>query len=242
MKKPLIGILTNVLTVEEGIFAGSERLYIPRDYVNSIVRAGGIPLLLPIVADTVCGQIEVVDALILAGGQDVHPRHYGQESSAALGAVCQERDLYEMEAIKYAVTRKKPILGVCRGLQVLNVAFGGSLYQDIPSHFPENAVKHSQKVKKEEGTHRVEIAEGSQLWKMVGKQMLMTNSFHHQAIKELAPGFAINARSEDGLIEGIEYMEAPLIVGVQWHPEMMASQNDDMQQLFTAFVQMVRAQ
>jgi len=237
-KKPLIGILTNLLTVESGVFSGTERIYVNRDYITSILRAGGTPILLPIISDfeAMCQQIESVDAILISGGQDVHPLHYKEEPSRLLEAVCLERDEYEMAVIKHAFQLQKPIFGICRGLQLINVVFGGSLYQDIANDFPMSSFQHTQKSKKDDALHTVDIAQESWLSNVLEKEVLLTNSFHHQAIKNLAPGFRASAWAKDGVIEGIEKIDGPFIAGVQWHPEMMTEKHLDMHQLFCAFV------
>lgn len=241
-ERPLIGILTNLLTVETGIFLGTERIYVNRDYVDSVLRAGATPLMLPIVADqeAILQQIEACDALIFSGGQDVHPHHYNEEPSHLLEAVCYERDLFEMAALRFAIRKKMPVFGICRGLQLINVAFGGTLYQDIAKQTPEGSLAHSQKAKKDEITHTIDLADDSWLERLFKKKSLMTNSFHHQAVKELAPGFRATAWAKDGIIEAIEKEDESFVVAVQWHPEMMTEKHSDMQTLFCAFVEEVK--
>lgn len=229
-KKPIIGILTNIFTIEEGQFAGMERIYVNREYVKTILKAGGIPVMLPIIEDleTICKQIENIDGLLLSGGQDLHPHHYNEEPSPKIGTICLERDRYEIAAVRHASSLNIPIFGVCRGLQLLNVVFGGSLHQDIPGH--------SQKMKREEAFHTIEIVPGTKMHKIFGAEKVKTNSFHHQAVKHLAPGFRATACANDGTIEGIERIEGSFVMGVQWHPEMMVNLHPEMQKLFDAFV------
>lgn len=240
--KPLIGILTNLLAVETGIFSGTERIYVNRDYVDSVLRAGATPLLLPIIADqeAIFQQMSACDALIFSGGQDVHPHHYNEEPSHFLEAVCYERDLYEMAALRFAIQQKMAIFGICRGLQLMNVAFGGTLYQDIAKQIPEGSLAHSQKARKDEITHAVDLADESWLQRIFKKKTLMTNSFHHQAIKDLAPEFRAIAWAKDGIIEAIEKNDDSCVVAVQWHPEMMTEKHSDMHLLFCAFVDEVK--
>jgi len=240
-KKPLIGILANILTVEEGHFAGTERIYVNRDYVASVLRAGGTPILLPIIPDTAAihQQIELLDGLVISGGQDVHPQHYSEAPAPWLETTCLERDLFELAAIRHAHHLHKPIFGICRGLQLMNVAFGGSLFQDIHNDFSKEALPHSQKLKKDEISQKVSLAEDSWLESIYGKNELSINSFHHQAIKDLAPGFQVSARAEDGIIEAIEKIDERFLLGVQWHPEMMTEKHSDMQHLFNSFVEQV---
>ncbi len=237
MKKPVIGILTNIITVEEGTYAGGERIYVNRDYVLQVLSAGGIPLLLPIVHDlkAIRQQIEHIDGLLLSGGQDVHPKYYNSEPSPWLGAVHDERDVFEMEAIKIAIERKIPLLGVCRGQQLINVAFGGTLYQDIPQEIKTSDLLHTQRESRQKATHRVEITPGSRLHAILGSTAIWTNSFHHQSVKECAPGFMVVAHASDGVVEGIEKSGDHFVLGVQWHPEMM-SDEPGTKKLFEAFV------
>ncbi len=236
-KKPVIGILANVLTIDKGPLTGSERVYVNRDYVQAILKVGGIPMLMPIVQEQemIRRQIDSVDALLLSGGQDVVPHHYGEDPSPCLQETCPERDLYELEAVRYAFSLGYPILGICRGLQLLNVAFGGSLYQDIPHSFP-GCLEHMQKEKKEEATHPVTMIKGSKLYPIFDSETVPTNSFHHQSIKKLAPGFRVNAHAADEIIEGIERQDVPFVMGVQWHPEMMVDKHPAMLKLFHHFV------
>lgn len=237
-KKPIIGILTNVYIVEEGSYAGGERLYVNRDYVKNILKAGGIPLLLPIIDDSevIKKQIESIDGLLLSGGQDVNPLLYGQKPSDFLGAVRDDRDFFELQAIRHAFSLNIPLFGICRGLQVMNVAFGGTLHQDIPS---ELGFDHHQKSRREEPHHQIEIYSDSKLYKILGVSYLETNSFHHQCVKDLAVGFSISARSEDGVIEAIEREDRPFVLGIQWHPEMMAEKYA-VERLFSAFIAAAR--
>lgn len=242
---PIIGILTNILTVETGVLSGTERIYVNRDYVTSVLKAGAIPFLLPIIPDLEATkrQIEQIDGLLLSGGQDVCPHLYNEEPSLFLEETSHERDLYELQALRYAYELKKPLFGVCRGLQLINVAFGGTLYQDIPQHYqspqePKEPLTHSQNVAKQEATHTVDLSANSWLSSIYENNTthLHVNSFHHQAIKDLAPGFQVTARSKDGIIEAIEKIDECFIVAVQWHPEMMTEHHEEMHALFCAFV------
>jgi putative glutamine amidotransferase len=226
--KPKIGILTNILTVTDGIYQGGQRIYVNRDYVVRILEAGGIPILLPIIDDqeTILRQIELVDGVLLSGGQDVSPHYYSEEPHPQLGEVNLERDHFELEVIKHAVQLKKPMLGVCRGCQVLNVAFGGSLHQHLD--------EHTQTLSREKGTQLVKIERSSLLYGILEKEEISTNTFHHQAVKKIAPGFVVSARASDGTIEGIESEMHDFVIGVQWHPEMMSDL--EMKKLFKALV------
>lgn len=236
MKKPLVGILTNIITVEEGPYAGGERIYVNRDYIRCVIEAGGIPFLLPIVSDigVIHQQIEWIDALLLSGGQDVSPHHYNEEAKPWLGKVSQERDSFELAAVKHAIKLKKPLFGVCRGAQLLNVALGGSLFQDIEKEH-DTDLKHLQAEHRVEATHPVEIVLHSRLHKIFGQEVVCTNSFHHQSVKELGADLIVSAISSDGVVEAIESTGDHFILGVQWHPEMMVG-NPLMGKLFSAFI------
>lgn len=241
-KSPIIGISANLLTIESGAFQGRERAAVGYDYVQAVKLAGGIPLILPIVEETqaVQSQVALIDGLLLSGGYDVSPLNYGEEPQRYLEETRPERDAYELALINVAYASQKPILGICRGLQLLNVAFGGTLYQDIPHAF-STSLQHSQKAKPEEATHTVELVEGSLLQQIMKTSTLLTNSYHHQAIKELAPGFQVNARAKDHVIEGIEKIGDLFILAVQWHPELMILKYTQMQRLFQGLVEAARS-
>ena len=238
---PIIGISTNLLTVESGILTGSERLYVNRDYVTSLIKAGAAPMMLPIVPELsqIHRLIDCVDGLLLSGGQDVHPHHYGEDPEQFLEQVLLERDLFEIEALKYAFSQKKPIFGICRGLQLINVAFGGTLYQDIAKQHSGKVIQHLQKAKKDESSHMVDLIKGSWFGDLFSDETLFTNSFHHQAIKKIATNFEVSAKARDGIIEAIEHTGDEFVFAVQWHPEMMTENNSQMQKMFSAFVQEV---
>lgn len=237
MKKTLIGIVGNLLIDQGGMFPGYERAYVNNDYVQSVKKAGGTPVILPIISDyeTVKNQIEAMDSIIISGGFDVNPLIYGEEPSQKQGFLCPERDEYDLMVIKAAMELNKPILGICRGVQILNAALGGTLYQDL-SQIEGCYIKHVQESKPDTAGHSVEIVKGTKLYSILGEKII-TNSFHHQAIKDLAPGFKVAARSKDGVIEAIEKDEG-FVIGIQWHPEMMAGKDNKlMLNIFKTFVE-----
>jgi putative glutamine amidotransferase len=238
-KKPVIGILANLFTMEAGLFPGQERAYVNHEYVTSIVKAHAVPILLPIIenSESIRKQVELVDGILLSGGYDVHPLFYGEEPHHRLEYVYPERDYYELQVVKIAEKLNKPILGICRGLQLLNVAFGGSLYQDLSQHEPASDIQHTQKAKMHVPSHTVDLVPHTKLQQIFDLPSIVTNSFHHQAVKKIAPGFIVNARAKDGIIEGIEKNHSSsFIVGVQWHPEMMTDKHPSMLKIFTAFI------
>ena len=223
-------------------FLGYERASLNHNYIDSIVKAGGIPIMLPVVHDKrlIKDQIDLIDGLMLPGGCDVHPLLYGEEPHPDLGFVNPERDRFELDSISIAYEQQKPIFGICRGVQIINVAFGGTLYQDLGQLNVENKVKHSQKAKLHTAFHTVEITPSTQLYDVFRKTKIETNSFHHQAIKKLADGFIVSAIAKDGVIEGIEKTDYPFLVGVQWHPERMVDHDPSMLELFSMFVNKAR--
>ncbi|WP_234125017.1 gamma-glutamyl-gamma-aminobutyrate hydrolase family protein [Clostridium hydrogenum] len=225
MKKALIGIVGNLLIDQGGMFPGYERAYVNNDYIQSVEKAGGTPVMLPVISDyeKVKNQIEAVDSIIISGGFDVNPLIYDDEPSQKQGFLCPERDEYDLMVIKAAMELNKPILGICRGIQILNAALGGTLYQDL-SQIEGCYIKHVQESRPEVAGHSVEIVKGTKLYDILGEKII-TNSFHHQAIKDLAPGFKVAARSKDGVIEAIEKEEG-FVIGIQWHPEMMARKDN----------------
>ncbi|MGB9780323.1 gamma-glutamyl-gamma-aminobutyrate hydrolase family protein [Caldanaerobacter sp.] len=236
--KPKIGIVGNITYETEGVTIGEEKIFVMRAYVDSIIKAGGIPLVMPLTLDfdVLKEQVESVDGIVITGGQDINPLIYNEEPIEKQGGITPDRDWYDIEVIKYAFHLKKPLLGICRGIQAINVALGGNLYQDL-SQIPTHYIKHSQKAKPDHPTHSIDIAEGSRLYYIFGKNTVV-NSFHHQAVKRVAKGFKAVAWSKDGVVEAIEAEDEDYFaIGVQWHPELMASKgNENMLKLFKEFI------
>lgn len=234
--KPVIGILSEVMIEKEGKFLGEEKDYVTVNYVKSIANAGGIPVILPVVDDEfTVAQLGSVDGLLISGGFDVNPLIYGEEPHKDIGFVRPDRDMHDICAIRTAYKMGKPILGICKGIQILNVAFHGTLYQDI-SEIKGSYIAHSQNAKPEIPTHTVEIKRGSILHKLIGNTAYV-NSFHHESVKDVAEGFDITAMSKDGVIEAIEKTGSRFVVGVQWHPEMMSHVDEDSMKIFKAFIE-----
>ncbi|MBG9988742.1 gamma-glutamyl-gamma-aminobutyrate hydrolase family protein [Aerococcaceae bacterium DSM 111176] len=213
--------------------------YSPRHYTLAVERAGGIPVLLPLTETNQAeAYIKMVDGLLLTGGQDISPHLYGEEPRAVIGEVSPQRDSAEIALIEAAIKHNKPILGVCRGMQLLNVHFGGTLYQDL-SENPDVTVQHVQKSLPTISTHSIETKENSRLYKAFGKNTLI-NSFHHQAIRDLGKNLTVTAYSKDKLIEGFE-SEEHNIVAVQWHPEITFDSNQDSLNLFNDLIKRASA-
>lgn len=233
MKKPIIGITGAYLKHSQHM----EGVYIHQDYHKSVVANGGIPIILPFTdPETAIEMLQLCDGIILSGGEDVDPQFYGQDPHLHLGPTIPERDLVEIEIVRYAVKNNLPLLAICRGIQILNVALGGTLIQDIPSQVPE-PIQHSQKVERGRDTHWVTISKDSKLHQIFGSDRVRVNSLHHQALDIISNDLRVVAQSSDGIVEAVEYIHpSNFTVGVQWHPESMASTNKLMNQLFSEFV------
>lgn len=226
MKKPVIGITCSIEEKEDRnrkyplIYPFD---YIKRQYYLAIEKAGGVPILLPNLKDLslIDYILKVVDGLLISGGYDVHPQNYGEEIRRSNVKITPDRDSFELTLVKKARDGGIPILGICRGHQLINVAFGGTLYQDISlrKEFTlEHKIKQSSRFKKR---HQVIIKEGSKLFSILRKKEIEVNTSHHQLIKKIAPGFAASALSkEDGVIEAMESLEDNYLLSVQWHPEV----------------------
>lgn len=232
--RPIIGITGNYDAGKCTLLEG---------YYRSVLEAGGTPLIIPPSDDTdaMVSLLERVDALILSGGGDINPLYLGEEPLRELGGINPARDWHELMLVRLAANRQIPILGICRGIQVMTAAFGGKLYQDI---YKEAAatLKHSQETDRHVATHTIHITSSSLLQRIFETEALPVNTFHHQAVKEAAPGFTVSALSPDGLIEAVESTEHKSMIGVQWHPECMILGGDrSMMPLFEWLVDEARS-
>ena len=200
-------------------------------YINTVEKAGGEPVLLPLVEtqDEAKAELEKVDCLIMTGGEDVDPSYYGEEPDPNLEDVNKERDVSDMAFLQEAIDEDMPTLCTCRGMQVLNVLSGGSLIQDIPTseQFKEQTIVHRDPEEVDFTYHDLTIEEDSLLAKIVGDTTLNANSWHHQGVKEVGDNLKVTATSEDGMIEGLERTDCSYIVGVQFHPEWHVEEGDD---------------
>ena len=201
----------------------AERQGVNSAYLRSVADAGAIPIILPpaIGAAQATGALEGIDALLLTGGEDVDPSWYGASPSPALGDVDGERDLFELALFATARQRGLPILGICRGIQLINVALGGTLWQDLPGERPSK-VGHDRRDARSARTHDVSLEAGSRAATVLGRTALSVNSFHHQGIRDLAAPLRATGWAGDGLIEAVEGAAGePWLLAVQWHPEEM---------------------
>lgn len=192
-------------------------------YADAVLRAGGLPLVLPYSDDrqVIDCWLDRISGLVITGGAfDIAPEHYGESAREGLGPVKATRTGFELALLRAALSRGLPVLGVCGGMQLLNVAFGGTLYQDIAREVPD-ARPHEQQHDRTQPQHPVEVRGDSVLGECVGKGQLMVNSTHHQAVHQVGEGLVATAHSPDGLVEAIEQPGQNFVVGVQWHPELM---------------------
>lgn len=223
---------------------GRERAGTDASYARALARAGALPLILAPVTDPAWAAdlLPLADGLLLTGGHDLDPARYGAHPSPALETVDPARDALDLALFGTAWDRRLPVLAVCRGLQVVNVALGGTLWQDLPSERP-GPVVHNQGEPRANRSHPITIAPGSRLRQIAGAEEVRVNSFHHQAVRDIAPGLRVTATAEDGVIEGLESDDlGRWLVAVQWHPEEFhASPDSADQRLFEALVEAARA-
>lgn len=229
--RPLIGISCSFTTTEPA----SYKLH--QDYVNAVSHTGGEPVILPYTDEQGIRElIGTLDGIVLSGGVDIDPAYYHELPHLALGRIEPSRDRFELELARAAMRIGVPILGICRGMQVLYVAMGGKLIQDIPSQV-DGAIKHRQEGPRSHPSHKVAVERNSKLAGMIGAGEVGVNSFHHQAAKEpVIDEFIVSARADDGVIEAIESRQDQFVLGVQWHPEAMFGTSPAMIEMFAAFV------
>ena len=209
-------------------------------YTEAITEAGGVPLLIPLglTEAALLTVLDRVDGVLLPGGGDIEPEFYRGRSHLSLWGIDSERDRTELILAREAVQQRKPILAICRGIQVLNVALGGTLWEDIGSMVP-NALEHdlTNGTPRNHLAHPVQIRPDSHLARIIGKTECKVNSIHHQAIRDLAPELMVTAHAPDNVIEGAEIPDHPFAVAVQWHPENLISDDPAMLALFRGLVE-----
>ncbi len=217
---PVIGV-----SASRGSHGGS---IVSGTYIESILKAGGTPVIIPVMTD---GKIlrdilKNIDGLVMVGGDDVNPSFYKEKAIPKMNEIDSVRDVYDLVLLKLATDRNIPVLGICRGEQIMNVAFGGTLYQDIPLQVKASNIRHKQTEPREQGTHTITIDKDSKLASILGVNEYKINSYHHQAVRKVAPGFRAVAKSTDGIVEAIEAYPNRALLGVQWHPESHAAAGD----------------
>lgn len=215
LARSVIGIVSNFDVEKDGYFC-------PVHYVRAIEATGALPIILPYVkAAEVAAVLDQITGLVLTGGGDFPTEFYGASPHPAVQRIIPERDNFEFALARSALDRSIPILGICRGMQILNVVAGGTIYPHTLDELT-HAIDHRDGTPLDQTVHEVHLERDTQLWRLCGEQSssFRVNSLHHQAIKRLAPDFVISARAADGIIEAIERPDRPFVIGVQWHPEM----------------------
>lgn len=233
--QPIIGITAGKEKSDTNI----QKITLIDKYVEAILHAGGIPLIIPAVTskDLISSIFQKIDGVLLTGGGDIETLRYNGENHPRVYGVDVERDQLEIDLVLSAVTNKKPLLGICRGIQIINVALGGDLYSDI-SDQRENSLRHDwfPDYPRDMLAHEVLALNNSRLHEITGCDQMKVNSLHHQGIRSIAPGLTATAFAEDGIIEAVEMDDHPFFLGVQWHPEWIYNQNTT-KQIFKTFIQ-----
>ena len=241
MRRPVIGIATQTLPAKAG--GDLPHCWIMgQRYVEALRAVGGIPWLIPLLpndSDTMNEVFNRLDGIFLTGGVDVDPSRYGETRHPKCGVTDPDRDAIELMLLAHATATGKPVLAVCRGIQILNVARGGSLYQDVSAMVPA-ALKHDyfptpDKPSRAYLAHDISVTADSHMGNILGEAVVSVNSMHHQAIKELAPGLRATAFAPDGIIEAVEATDHKFLVAVQWHPEELSESQPGMKRLFSEF-------
>jgi putative glutamine amidotransferase len=242
-RRPIIGIPTQTLHSIEGIpEALPESWVMNQRYSRVVAASGGVPVMIPLLDDesSLLALYDLTDGLLIPGGVDLDPATYGESPLPTCGRLDPARDRVELQFARWAIAEGKPVFGLCRGLQIVNVALGGTLYQDIAAQ-RSDAIKHdyfpTAGFSRDHVAHPVTITAGSRLDALVGAGSLGVNSMHHQAVKDLAPGLVTTAVAPDGVVEALEFSGEQFVLGVQWHPESLTDRDPRMHRLLTGFVQ-----
>jgi putative glutamine amidotransferase len=236
MGRPKIGIVTNISSDESPASLKTNKISVNSDYTEAIEKVQGIPLLIPVVSsdESLNAYVDICDGFLFSGGTDINPICYNKNPHRKLGVVNSRLDKFQLELMKKVLESEKPFLAICRGIQILNVACGGSLYQDL-DEIPRETIQHQQNGERYDVIHKVNFQEDSILYDLLGREIYV-NSFHHQSINKLANSLIAVGHAPDEVVEAVQVKDYRWGVGVQWHPEMMFSHFDSMRPLFEALV------
>ncbi len=232
--RPRIGVTVNDEDKSSGRRSG---IWLGSDYTDALYETGAIPVVLAFTEDNeiLDDMAQQLDGLLLTGGNDVSPIIFGEEPHIGLGEIAPIRDEMEVGLFRRMFSARKAVLGICRGIQVMNAAAGGNLYQDLAREW-KGTLQHSQKAPRDYLAHSVLVERDTRLFQIYEHEEVMVNTFHHQAVRKVAPGFRVSAKSRDGLVEAIEHPDHAFMVGVQWHPENLWRRHEAHRRLFATFV------
>ena len=244
-EQPVVGVTADIMIGPDSShrFPNEPVAFLAKRYTEALIACGAIPIILPPLAarSAIRALLEQLDGILISGGNfDIDPRIYGEEPCTILGEIKDERTQFELELVSLGMEHDTPILGICGGEQAINVALGGSLYQDIRKQLPQ-ALAHELGALRETGGHLIKTRPGTKLHQILAKDSLEVNTTHHQSIKTLGRGLIANATSEDGVIEGVESENHSFVIGVQWHPELLIHKEPAQQRIFASFVSASRA-
>lgn len=233
--RPRIAIPADTLTEATNIINKRNAAFAPRPLIEAVVKSGGLPVILPSVDDELTADyLDLFDGVIFAGGADVDPTFFHEEPHQRLGATYLKRDLFEISLLKRALAANKAVMGICRGMQLINIGLGGSVYQDL-SEDPRQTLKHNQAAPGNLPSHHVTVKKDSRLFKLVGRRPYV-NSRHHQALHKIASGLVVTAVADDQVPEAVESVANDQILAVQWHPENMFKHYQYSQKLFADLI------
>lgn len=227
--KPVIGIF--------GVIDSEGKHSLTLNYIKAISSSGGIPVILPSVSreEDIARLVDMCDGFCFTGGVDIHPKYYGEEKLDVCGEIHDPRDVFEMWAIRHVLESGKPLIGICRGEQLINVALGGSLYQDLPTDRPSD-IDHRQTAPRSETTHTASVLPGTPFAELLGVETVNVNTIHHQAIKRLGEGLRAMAVASDGVVEAIYHESHPYLRAYQWHPEALYESDEASVRIFNDFI------
>lgn len=234
--KPIIG-----LTSQYEHLVNRKMIRLNNTYVEAVAKGGGVPLIIPVIKgiDDIDPYLDIVDGIIFTGGEDVSSLFFHEEPIKEVDYICITRDRMEIELFKRAYERGIPILGICRGLQLINIVLGGTLYQDINAQRP-NSLGHLCGYNVQQGYHTIDIVADSILYDIFKEESLIVNSQHHQSIKDLAADLKITSRAKDGIVESIESTNDKWVLGVQFHPEAMIDEDNNFIEVFNYFMRVCK--
>lgn len=233
--RPRIALPADTLEEATNIINERNAAFAPRPAIEAVVKAGGVPVIFPSVdPEDVVDYLPLFDGVAFLGGADVDPTFFGEEPHEKLGLTYRKRDLFEIELLKQALAKGKAIFGICRGMQLINIGLGGTIYQDL-SENPEATLKHNQEAAGNMPSHHISVDPNSRLFKLVGGRPYV-NSRHHQAVDKVADSLKVTARADDDVIEAFESVDNDQILAVQWHPENMYKHHADSKALFADLI------